>query len=115
MKDHNTHFPMILLVQNAIPIDCWNRMSQEEQAEYLHVLVRAMDNAHLGSPRNSLGATILNRDIATAYNDRSSKGNESAQPWSVELSDNYSSPSDPAIAIDLYCFQHFAEKLLDIA
>lgn len=111
-----THIPMMVTIQGALSPECWHNMTPSEQAEYIHVLVRAMDNAE-GQPHlGGLGATILSMNKATAYNGRSSQGQESAEPWTVDPSiSDYRSPTDTQLATDLYCFQHFAEKLLDVA
>lgn len=116
LSEINTaHMPMMVTIQGVISPECWHNMTPSEQAEYIHVLVRAMDNAE-GQPHlGGLGATILNMDTATAYNGRSAQGQESAKPWELDPFSEYSSPTDQALARDLYCFQHFAEKLLDIA
>jgi hypothetical protein len=60
----------------------------------------------------ALGAPILDEATATQYNVASANGQKSALPWSVEDTTVYSGPGDKRLARDIYCFQHYAEKLI---
>jgi hypothetical protein len=96
---------------------CWNCMTGQERLEYLSTLKKANNiaNGSLRLKKKGLGATILDVGTATAYNQRSSEGRESAVQWGTLEGMDYSGPNDPKLARDLYCFQHYAEKAIDIA
>lgn len=109
--------PNAVIQAKNVSSSCWNCMTSQERLEYLSTLKKAnqVANSSLRLKKNSLGATILDIGTATAYNQRSSEGRESAVQWGTYEEMDYSGPSDPKLARDLYCFQHYAEKAIDIA
>lgn len=103
--------------QGCFDQDFWDSLSRAEQAELIHTIVKGREIAGrtlyiINGGRRGLGAMILDTATATQYNLASSKGQKSAQPWTVEDDLLYSSASDPDLARDIYCFQHYAEKLI---
>ena len=117
---HYTSQPLIVEMQGIFTPSEWDSMPRERQGEYLHVLIRAVDNAEkplyiVSDEPRSLGATILSVSTATAYNRESAAGGKSAASWDLSLNSPYSGVGDVALARDIYCFQHYAEKFLDVA
>ena len=100
-----------------ISSSCWNCMTSQERLEYLSTLKKAnkVTSRSLVLKNKSLGATVLDIGTATAYNQRSSEGRESSVQWIIYDGMDYSGANDPKLARDLYCFQHYAEKAIDVA
>ena len=112
---HQSSMPLMVEIQGIFDEKFWNSLSKTEQAELIHTVVKGMEIANrplyiVGN--GSLGAPILDEATATQYNIASARGQKSALPWSVEDTTIYSGPGDKRLARDVYCFQHYAEKLI---
>jgi len=112
---HQSSMPLMVEIQGIFDEKFWNSLSKTEQAELIHTVVKGMEIANrtlyiVGN--GALGAPILEEKTATQYNVASAKGQRSALPWSVEDPEVYLEPGDKRLARDIYCFQHYAEKLI---